>query len=148
MASMNELSKHILAVGSDNELPVTNLQLQKVMFFAIGMHIRMNGIDDLVTDTYDIPFKKWKYGPVIESIYYKYNIYKKEDLTKYTKGTYSEQYKNWDTLIINLLKQDPFKLVRVSHDMPSWKDYEKEIINLLPVDSYTLDEIAEDFSDE
>lgn len=147
MASIKELSNHIISVGKQNDLTVTNLQLQKVLFFSIGMYIRLNGgVDNLVQRTYDIPFEKWKYGPIIESLYYKYNTFHKEDITKHIDGQYSQEYADWDNIIISLLNQDVFKLVRVSHDMPSWKDYEQQIIEMIPVSSYTLEEIERDFT--
>lgn len=145
MAGMRNLANHIIAIASDGDLPVTNLQLQKVMFFAIGMHIRRSGIDDLVENTYDIPFDKWKYGPVVESIYYSFNHLKDGDISKTLNGTRDSSYKQWDQAIEELLKIDVFKLVRVSHDLPSWANYEEDIISRNFVESYTLDEIAEDF---
>ena len=144
--SMKELANHIIAIGDKNDLPVTNVQLQKVMFFALGMHLRKFGIDDLAIDTYDIPFDKWQYGPVVESIYYRFNYLKDQDITEKFNGLYHEQYRNWDKTIKQLLQIDVFELVRVSHDMPSWANYKENIITRNYVKGYTLEEIYEDFS--
>lgn len=147
MAGMRELANHIIAVANDNNLPVTNLQLQKVMFFALGMHIRRSGVDDLAIDTYDTRFDKWKYGPVVESIYYSFNHHKDKDITDSMKGKLNASYNGWNQMIKQLLKLDVFQLVRVSHDLPSWANYEKDIISRNFVESYSLEEIAEDFKE-
>ncbi|WP_338749812.1 Panacea domain-containing protein [Bacillus sp. FJAT-52991] len=143
---MRELANHIIAVGKTHSLPVTNLQLQKVMFFALGMHLRRSDIDDLAIETYDIPFDKWQYGPVVESIYYRFNHLKDKDITKDFQGIYQDEYSGWDQMIAQLLQIDVFELVRVSHDMPSWADNEQDILSRNFVESYTLDEIHKDFT--
>lgn len=141
---MRELADHILAVANEQELQVTNLQIQKVMFFAIGMHIRRTGrIDQLVKETYDIPFDKWRYGPVVESIYYRLNIFKDREIT--LPGTYYAKYSDWDVTITRLLQINVFDLVKLSHKLPSWANYENDILQRNYVNSYTLEEIAEDF---
>ncbi|WP_342512781.1 type II toxin-antitoxin system antitoxin SocA domain-containing protein [Sporosarcina sp. FSL K6-1522] len=145
MAGMRELANHIIAVANDASLSVTNLQIQKVMFFSLGFHMRHNGIDELATETYDIPFEKWKYGPVVESLYYTYNHFKDKDIAEELYGFYNPEYAMWDENIERLLQIDPFELVRVSHDFPSWSDYEEDILQRNYVESYALGEIAEDF---
>lgn len=146
MASMRELANHIIAVARNQNRPITNLQIQKVMFFALGFHIRHNNIDDLAIETYDIPFEKWKYGPVVESIYYTFNKYRDNPVPEEVSGTYNLEYSGWDNNITDLLDIDVFTLVTVSHDLPSWANFENDILNRNYVDSYTLPEIARDFS--
>lgn len=146
MASMRELANHILAVANKNGLPVTHLQLQKVMFFALGFHMKHKGVDELALETYDIPFEKWKYGPVVESLYYTFKEFSDNDITKEVKGNYILEYGNWDVNIKKLLQINIFELVKVSHDLPSWANFEDDIINRNYVESYTLQEIAMDFT--
>lgn len=146
MAGMRDLANHIIAVANDNGLSVTNLQIQKIMFFALGFHIRNIGhIDDLAEDTYDVPFEKWRYGPVVESVYYRFNHLKDGDITEELNGNYDEDYSEWDDTILNLLNIDVFKLVKVSHELPSWSRYEQKILNKEYVRSYTIEEIERDF---
>ncbi|WP_339212885.1 type II toxin-antitoxin system antitoxin SocA domain-containing protein [Solibacillus sp. FSL W8-0372] len=146
MAGMRDLANHIIAVANQNDLPVTNLQVQKVMFFSLGMHIRQTGaIDNLVRRTYDVPFEKWQYGPVVESIYYRLNHMKDKDVTSVEEGRYSPEYAHLDGLIKTLLDINVFDLVKLSHDLPSWAKYEQDILNRNYVEPYTLKEIEEDF---
>ncbi|MCL1695152.1 Panacea domain-containing protein [Lysinibacillus sp. BPa_S21] len=146
MAGMRHLADHIIAVANENNLPVTNLQVQKIMFFALGFHIRRTGyIDELAETTYDVPFEKWRYGPVVESIYYRLNHMKDKDVTEQIAGTYHEEYRAWDQLIKGLINIDVFELVKLSHDLRSWADYEEDILAKNYVASYSIEEIAKDF---
>lgn len=144
MLGMRALANHIINIARKNGINITNLQLQKVMFFTLGLHIRnIHGVDQLVSGTYDEPFEKWKYGPVVESVYYEYNKYQNRPITE--PGIYDEDYAEWDTTIINLLNIDVFSLVNLSHRLSAWANHETDIINRNYVPSYTLEEIMEDF---
>lgn len=146
MAGMRHLANHIIAVANENYLSVTNLQIQKIMFFALGFHIRKVGhIDDLAYETYDIPFEKWRYGPVVESVYYRFNHLRDGDITEELDGVYYEDYSEWDDTIIELLNIDVFQLVSVSHELNSWAKHEQEILNRDFVRPYSLEEIEQDF---
>ncbi|WP_340031122.1 type II toxin-antitoxin system antitoxin SocA domain-containing protein [Paenibacillus sp. FSL K6-1122] len=144
MSGMRELSSHIFEVASRNSLPVTNLHLQKVMYFSLGFHMRNTGeIDTLARETYDMPFEKWQYGPVVPTVYYSYNHFREKSIV--TKGTYSSDYASWDQVILNLLGVDAFKLVQTSHELKGWADYRDDILNRRYVRPYTLEEILGDF---
>lgn len=146
MAGMRHLADHIIAVANNHNLPVTNLQVQKIMFFALGLHIRQQGrIDKLAADTYDVPFEKWQYGPVVESIYYRLNHMKDKDVTTQLKGTYHREYSEWDSMIRGLININVFDLVKLSHDLPSWAEYEEDILARNYVEPYSIEEIAEEF---
>ncbi|MCR1834960.1 DUF4065 domain-containing protein [Oceanobacillus caeni] len=146
--ALNHLADHILAVAKRNGYKVTNLQLQKVMFFSLGLHIRrQNQIDDLAEEIYSgAPFSKWKYGPVVEEIYYNYNHYGAESIG--SEGNYNPDYESLNDIITNLLKVDVFQLVDLSHKLDSWKNYGDDIVGMKYVAPYTLKEIAKDFIDE
>ena len=52
--SMRKLADHIIAVAQKNSLPITNLQLQKVMYFVIKIAKQENLIDlDQLNEIYD-----------------------------------------------------------------------------------------------
>lgn len=145
MASMHALASHILAVAHRSGQKISNLQLQKIMFFSIGFYVRNHGIDKLIKNTYDAPFEKWRYGPVAEYIYYAYSHYGANKIDE--EGLYSSEYSAMDETITKLINVDVFKLVNVSHQLSSWKNYEHEIEKRIPVSAYSLKEIEKDFSD-
>lgn len=72
--NMQKLSKHIIALANRERNGINNLELQKVMYFAIGSYIRNNGIDKFIRNIYDEPFEAWPYGPVVRSVYFEHKI--------------------------------------------------------------------------
>ncbi|SDB89490.1 Uncharacterized phage-associated protein [Pelagirhabdus alkalitolerans] len=143
-----KLADHILAIAHQHDVPLTNLHLQKIMFFTLGFYMQKIGdIDNLAEEISNAnSFRRWKYGPVVEEVYFKYNIY--GDTPILSQGEYSEDYSNLDDIIIKLLKVSPFKLVEVSHKIPSWKNYRNEVLRREYVPPYSLIEIYKDFVNE
>lgn len=144
MVGMRALADHIIAIGANKNLSVTNLQVQKVMFFALGFHLQDNGIDSLAKEIYDMPFEKWRYGPVVETIYYELCQYKDKAITE--EGIYTNKLSSFDSNIEKLLQINVFDLVELSHQLSSWASYKTEILDRRHVESYTLKEIWEDFT--
>lgn len=143
--SIKHLSNHILAVAHQLENPITNLQLQKVLFFTVGMSIRHKPEElEYFNDIYNDDFEKWRYGPVVPSIYFSYNIYGDKQIDD--EGKYHEELKRFDEMIKKLLKIDVYRLVALSHKMDAWLDYERDILTGRWVRPYTIEEIARDFN--
>lgn len=62
--------------GIEDGAPVTQMKLQKMVYFAQGIHLAVHGvplIDDII--------QAWKYGPVIPSIYQAYKSYGSSKIT-------------------------------------------------------------------
>ncbi len=146
---MQKLAEHIIAVANEKNKDVTNLQLQKIMFIVFGFHMRrLNDIDDLARQLYEeAKFSKWKYGPVVQSVYYKYNGYGPRPIIEpYARE--DEDFEHLNSYITKMLDMDVFYLVNLTHELPSWADYQEEILEGKYVEDYTLEEIFEDFMDE
>lgn len=69
MISAEIVAKEFVRMGSSSESPVTQMKLQKMVFFAHGLHLALYD-----TPLCSEPFFAWKFGPVIPSIY---QLYKK-----------------------------------------------------------------------
>ena len=54
--------------GIADSNPVTQMKLQKIVFFAHGLHLMLNNGKPLISDN----FLAWKFGPVVPSIYQVY----------------------------------------------------------------------------
>lgn len=145
--SINGLAKHVLAVADKEDNPVSNLELQKILFFTVGMSIR-NDVKEIkfFKKIYNNDFEKWRYGPVVPSLYFSYNIYGNKSIQE--TGQYNENYKRFDDLIKKLFKIDVYRLVALSHKLDSWLNYEEDILNGRWVNPYSLEEIVRDFIDE
>lgn len=51
--------------------PISNMKLQKLVYFAQGFHVAFNNGRPLFNDE----IQAWKYGPVIPNLYHKFKIY-------------------------------------------------------------------------
>lgn len=145
--SLEKLSNHILSVVNKNGGTITNLELQKVLFFTVGMSLRNNPSEiDFFNEVYNDDFEKWRYGPVIPNLYFKYNIHGAMPIKD--KGVYFNEYKRFDNLILKLSQINVYRLVALSHDMKAWAENESKILEGSYVRPYTLEEIVRDFEND
>ena len=122
--NMLNFAKHILAVAYENKLSVSNLQLQKVMYFAMR---EQKDNYKLLNQMYNEPFYVWRYGPIVPSIYKKFRIYGASSIIE--KGQKSDEYSIFDESIIKLLKEDLFTLIDKSREHKFWQKNKDRIIN-------------------
>lgn len=143
--SLKQLADHILAVGNGT---VTNLQLQKVLFFTMGIALRSGNEEDILyfKKIYNDDFEKWRYGPVVPSLYFKYNQFGDKPIDD--TGEYHAQFEKFNEAIQAFLSADIYKLVAISHKMDAWKNYEEEILTGQFVAPYSFEEILKDFTKE
>ena len=136
---MLNFAKHILAVAYENKLSVSNLQLQKVMYFA--MREQKNNYK-LLNQMYDEPFYIWRYGPIVPSIYKKYCGYGSRAIIE--KGKRTSEYSIFDDSIIRLLKEDLFTLIDKSREHKFWQKNKDKIVKGTSDVKYELDDILND----
>ena len=67
MKALN-LAAYIVNLCIEESNPVSNLQLQKIMYITHLYYFR-NHKAKLITD---LPFEAWKFGAIIKQVYYKY----------------------------------------------------------------------------
>ncbi|HDH4577414.1 TPA: hypothetical protein PI184_002771, partial [Staphylococcus aureus] len=72
---MSSLASHTINVANNSRGRITNLELQKVLYFIIGDYISNHGIDEFIRNVYDERMEAWQYGPVLRSEYFKNSIY-------------------------------------------------------------------------
>lgn len=141
MMGINELADHILAVAKNKNKKISNLQLQKILFFMFGRCLQVGGNPI----QYDMDFEKWRYGPVVPSIYYKYKHHGGMPIVISDDIEENENLKFLNGDIVNLIDRDPYELVEISHRLASWNDYAEKILNGDRVPPYTLDEFKSEF---
>lgn len=61
------LAEYILYTCMKQGEPISNLQLQKILYFIQGKYLAQKGVALFEDD-----FEAWQYGPVIRSVYSKY----------------------------------------------------------------------------
>ena len=138
--SMRKLADHIIAVAQKNSLPITNLQLQKVMYFVIKIAKQENLIDlDQLNEIYDEKFQVWAYGPVIKKESARFKKCASEPIVGDFQA--SEEYRVFDDFIVELLNVSVFTLVDLSHRVPFWANNKNKIHGFRSEVTYTLDDI-------
>lgn len=65
MYSARAVTRAMIELAAERKLAVTNLTLQKLLYFAHGLMLARHG-QPLIDDT----FQAWKYGPVLEDLYH------------------------------------------------------------------------------
>lgn len=141
---MVEFAKHVIAVANDNSNGITNLQLQKIMYFAIKDYLTQNGLKAKakIEAFYNEPFETWDYGPVVPGVYYQYKYYGNMLITDL--GTYEPTFRDFDESIKNNLEVNVFDLVEKSHQQPLWHNHQTKILNHERIYQYQLTDIMAD----
>lgn len=134
--NMLNFAKHILAIAYENNLPVSNQQLHKVMYFAM---IDQKDDYELLTQMYNEPFYVWRYGPVIPKIYRKYKIYGASSIIE--KGERNNKYSIFDKSIIELLNEEASSLVNKSRKHTHWLSNKNKIVKGTSNVKYSLTNI-------
>ena len=99
---------------------VTNLQLQKVLFFTLKQALNQQLLDEsAIEKIHDQPFEVWRYGPVEREIYEKYKAYGADSITE--RDTENSEYQVLNPVILQFLRRDPFELIHISHQKKLWR---------------------------
>lgn len=94
-----DVSSYIINLCIDKGEPLTNLKLQKILYFTHLFYLKKTGTK-LITDK---PFQAWKFGTFIEDVFKKYSIYAGAPIIfKEKSPEITLDVPNIDTLIINL----------------------------------------------
>lgn len=123
--NMRKLADHIISVANQNGRSITNLQLQKILYFTLRNSVPIIGIDG-AEKTYDEPFLVWKYGPVVKSQYDRFYSYGSSPIIEELPE--SEEYAGLNDLIIQFLDMDVFRMVNASHTHSFWKQNESSLV--------------------
>ena len=139
------MANFVIDLSIQEENLITNVQLQKILFFLQGYSLQKYSKPILADN-----FSKWQYGPVIEKVYqeFKSNGSEKisdkaveivDDCSFFNIKEYGplvsddlggkKNFEDIECFVKNLIMIDPWELVKMTHDHLSWKNYEPRIIN-------------------
>ncbi|MCG1009206.1 DUF4065 domain-containing protein [Salinicoccus sp. ID82-1] len=142
---MKELVDHILFVASVNRKSVTQLQLHKISYFALGYLLKI-GEEEKARQLYkDEHFQAWSYGPVLPKTYERFNRFKSTPILDVGENSIQlSQIPNFNELIIKYIRRNIFELVKLSHSNYFWKENSNRVRrNLRP--EYTFTDLKRDF---
>lgn len=129
MATVQQVTNFLLNLR-DNDMEsgkyysLSNLKMQKLLYFCHGIFSAANQGNALIVDE---NFEAWRYGPVIPSAYFRFNMYGQNDIPKTETGNFTGLQSNEINVIQNvwnnLKHRSAFELVEASHvpDGP-WHD--------------------------
>jgi len=118
MYSALSVAQTFLDLAREEGKPMTNMQLQKLVFFAHG--VSLAGLDQPLIDG-DI--KAWNFGPVIPKLYNKLKKYGLSEITEDLMGPHDEQRPDNDPSAMRAIKAvwntyknyDAWELSELSH---------------------------------
>lgn len=134
--NMRGFANHILTIAYENNLSVSNLHLQKVMYFA--MREQKDNLE-LLSEMYNEPFYIWRYGPTVPSVYRKFRIYGASSIIE--KGKRNDSYSIFDESIIELLHQNISSLIDKSREHSYWLSNKDKIIKGTSDIKYRLEDV-------
>lgn len=80
MISTQVVANAILMLSFDENIPVTPMKLQKLLYFTYKDYLKTYGVS-LFADR----FECWQYGPVLSSIYYEFNRFGARPINKFAR---------------------------------------------------------------
>ncbi|AJQ26922.1 Panacea domain-containing protein [Pelosinus fermentans] len=119
-----EVAKYILTYCFKADTPISNLKLQKLLYFVQGEFYKEKG-EPLFTE--DI--SAWQFGPVVPDVYYEFCVYAGTPiLNSYTTEIGSEDKQLINSVIKAKVKTPTWKLVEETHavDTPWYEIYNKK----------------------
>lgn len=138
--NMNIFADHIIAVAKENHFPITNLHLQKFMYFTLKLAKEEKLIDEqILKEMYNQPFEVWTFGPVVRQQYLRFKRFASEFII----GSF-QQNPNLTLLnpiILELLTVYVFTLVDISTRLPFWVQNHDKIKNGISEIEYSFDDI-------
>ena len=122
---VKELAIGIISYCNNNNIRISNLKLQKILYYIQGYAIK-----ETHEPAFDAEIHNWQYGPVVEEVYFEYNQFRGEDivLKDYDRRDGFFKRKNAINDIVlkvlnNCKNKSAFELVEMTH-----KDQECETL--------------------
>lgn len=148
----------------DNKGNLTPIKLQKILYYVY--------VECLLTHKvklFDAPIEKWKFGPVVSSVYHNFKNYGVNNIKEPTSSfvfemtpqglqfeeipftrdsieVSSEIKETIKTKVNELIDRDPFELVNKTHRETPWKNFESQILRGDRGLIYSDDELIEFFT--
>lgn len=141
--------------------PITNLELQKYLYFVNAKFLYESG-----QPLFEEPIEKWKFGPVVSEVYHQYKHNKGNKITELSQHesiifadngiTIEHNYfdeksipdcikESIEESIEKLSSYDSFELVEETHKHSEWKNDEEKILNGVPHLIYNQDSLIKYF---
>jgi uncharacterized phage-associated protein len=114
----SNVAKYILNFAHNTGDLITNLKLQKLLYYAQGYYLALNNGEPLFADG----IQAWVHGPAVPSVYgeYKHNRWNPISDKVDAPELNGELKKHLDLIINTFLPIDAYKLEQMTHIEPPW----------------------------
>lgn len=134
MFSAHNVAIYIINWCHAHNVQITNLKLQKLLYFVQGEYSKVKGTRLIIDDFY-----AWQLGPVVPTVYAEYSIFSSSTLPAQKQPiSFSKEDTNIiDGILCKYAYYTTWKLVELSHQQDPWK-YQHEIFGdkaLIPFES-------------
>ena len=114
-----ELSKYIITKCARENKPISNLQLQKILYFIQKEYLQKKGVP-----AFNDPIEAWQFGPVVPRSYYRFCGYGGMPIhTEYVFDIEQNDKNIINPIVDEKCSLDPWDLVRETHKSGSAWDY-------------------------
>ena len=131
MASVYNVADFFIDVAKNStDDPMTNLKLNKLLYYAQGLYLARTGIP-----LFPEVIQAWKHGPVVPAVYHRY----KAGNTPIRKVSSDYSYENFSPdeldVLIDVMKEKGqytgSKLIEMTHNESPWRDvYIPDVYNI------------------
>lgn len=136
---VKELAIGIISYCNNNNIRISNLKLQKILYYIQGYAIKKTH-----EPAFDAEIHNWQYGPVVEEVYFEYNQFRGEDIILKDYDRKDGFFKRENTINDIVLKvlgncknRSAFELVEMTHKEDPWKNtHQNEVIKLDIINEY------------
>lgn len=117
-STAEKVAEYLVAFSQKHGDPITNLKLQKLLYYAEGWYLALYG-RSLFSD----PIQAWVRGPVVYSVWRRYKDYKWKPIAKKIDMPIvsAAMSRHIDELMSVYGDFSAFTLERMTHDEPPWK---------------------------
>lgn len=138
--NMTKFADHIIAVAHQNELPIINIHLQKIMYFTLKMAKKEPLIDQSVLKSmYNQPFKISRFGPMVSKQFSRFKGFSVAPIIGSFEQTPALEILN--PIIIQLLKIKVLELTQISLKEQFWIENYQKIDNYTKTIEYQFEDI-------
>lgn len=75
MYTATAVAKYVINRCTVHDSPITNLKLQKILYYIQGYFLKCSG-----EAAFDDDIESWRYGPVVPTVYYEYCSYVSDEI--------------------------------------------------------------------
>ena len=117
-----DLSTYIIKYANENKKPITNLYLQKILYYIQAAQLVEKG-----ETIFDEKIMAWKYGPVIEDVYFTFSpfgssVINSANIINDSIEIDEDTKRRINKVVDEKMKIPAWKLVRQTHNEDPWID--------------------------